>query len=184
MSDDLHANLLKRARVWAGNVTKLANKNLGKFKKLILVKSSAQEQGYKIGVVTTASPTSRDKYGRIKNVARAYEYGSGIHSRRAIASPKQQGVKGKILIKPVRKKILAFYWDVATANPDDFVFLEDGRVILPHVNHPGVEAANEGKGYLAPAINEVRKQIRKEVPKETRDAIIGTFRKSFRKTIQ
>lgn len=175
MTDELTPKLRLRARAWAGQVTKLAHQNLGKFRKLIVVKSSVQEKDGKVGVVSIASPTQVDKYGSVKRVARAYEYGSGIHARR--------GGKSKITIRPRRKKVLAFYWDVATANPDQFVFLEDGRVILPKVEHPGVEAANEGKGYLGPAVNEVRKQIRREIPKEVRDATLLTFKKSFRKTL-
>jgi hypothetical protein len=171
MTDELTSRLRARAKVWAGQITKLANKNLGKFRKLIAVQSKAVEQGDKIGVQSTAKGVT----------ARAYEYGSGIHSRLSKKSPKQISPKGKILIKPKNKKVLAFYWDVAAANPDQFIFGENGKVLLPSVKHPGVEAANQGRGYLGPAVNEVRKQIRREVPKETRDAVIGTFRKAFKK---
>lgn len=171
MTDELTTKLRARARVWAQKVTKLAHGNLGKFRKLITVQSRVEEQGDGIGVRSVA----RGK------TARAYEYGSGVHSRIAKKSPKQLGPKGKILIRPKNKKVLAFYWDVATANPEQFIFGNDGKVLLPSVKHPGVEAANGGKGYLGPAMNEVRKQIRREIPKETRDAVIGTLRKSFKK---
>lgn len=171
MTDDLQRNLRARAKVWAGNITKLAHRNLGKFRSIITVHSKVEEQGWTIGIISIAKGAA----------SRAYEYGSGIHSRLIKKSPKQIAPKGKILIKPVRKKMLAFYWEVADANPEQFIFAPDGRVLLPHVLHPGVKAANGGKGYLGPAVNEVRKQIRKEVPKEARDAVIGTIRKSFRK---
>jgi hypothetical protein len=170
MTDDLEKNLRARAKVWAGNITKLAHKNLGKFRKLITVQSKVEDKGV-IEIVSTAKGKT----------ARAYEYGSGVHSRLSKKSPKQIAPKGKILIKPKGKKVLAFHWEIANTNPDQFIFGEDGKVLLPSVKHPGVQAANGGKGYLAPAVNEVRKQIRKEIPKETRDAILGTFRKSFKK---
>lgn len=171
MTDELTNKLRARARVWAQQVTKLAHGNLGKFRKLITVQSRVEEQGDKIGVRSTA----RGK------TARAYEYGSGVHSRVAKKSPKQLGPKGRILIKPKSKKMLAFHWEIADKFPGPWVFGEDGKVLFYSVKHPGVEAANGGKGYLGPAMNEVRKQIRREIPKETRDAVIGTLRKSFKK---
>lgn len=157
---------------WAGQITKLAHKNLGKFRSLITVQSKVVEQGDKASIESTAKGVT----------SRAYEYGSGIHSRLSKKSPKQIAPKGKILIKPKPgRKVLAFHWDVAAANPEQFIFAPDGRVLLPKVEHPGVKAANNGKGYLGPAVNEVRRQIRKEIPKETREAILATFRKSFKK---
>lgn len=171
MSDELTPRIRTKMRTWAGNLTKLANRNLGKFRSIITVSSKVEEKDGKFSILTIAKGAA----------SRAYEYGSGIHARLARTSPKQLGVRGKILIKPKNKKVLAFYWEVANANPEQFVFGEDGRVLLPSVKHPGVKAANEGKGYLAPAATEVRKQIRKELSKETRDAVIGTLRKSFNK---
>lgn len=171
MTDELTPRLRARMKSWAGQITKLAHKNLGKFRKLITVQSKVTEEGDKIAIASTAKGKT----------ARAYEYGSGVHSRLSKKSPKQIAPKGKILIKPKNKKVLAFFWEVANANPDQFIFGRDGKVLLPSVKHPGVKAANSEKGYLGPAVNEVRKQIRKEIPKETRDAVIGTFRKSFKR---
>lgn len=172
MTDELTDRIRARAVVWAGQITRLANKNLADKRKLIEVHSAVEGQGWRIGVVSTAKGIT----------ARAYEYGSGIHARLLRMSPKQLGPKGKILIKPKTKKVLAFYWEVATANPKQFIFAPDGRVMLPSVKHPGVKAVNGEKGYLAPAVNEVRKQVRRELPKEVREAALGVFRKSFRKS--
>jgi hypothetical protein len=171
MTDELTPRLRARAKAWAGQITKLAHRNLGKFRKIISVKSTVKESAGKVDILSTATGEA----------SRAYEYGSGIHSRLSKKSPKQISPKGKILIKPITRKVLAFNWEVANTSPGYFIFLDDGRVIFPSVKHPGVKAANEGKGYLAPAVNEVRKQIRKEISKETRDAVLGTFRKSFKK---
>jgi hypothetical protein len=175
MTDELTPRLRARAKVWATNITKAAHKNLGKFKKLITVKSKVEERGERIGVISTASPIAKDEYGDVKDVAKAYEYGSGVHSSGA------RGIKKKYKIAPRRAKVLAFPWEVANLNPEQFIFGKDGDVLLPSVQHPGVKAANGGKGYLRPAITEVRKQMRSEIPKETRKAVIGTFRKAFKK---
>jgi secreted PhoX family phosphatase len=75
--------------------------------------------------------------------------------------------------------VLAFNWEVANAQPERFVFAPDGRVLLPSVQHPGIEAANNGKGYIAPAMNKLRKRARAELDKEVRDAIVGDLRESF-----
>lgn len=171
MADELTNRLRARAKTWASNLTKIANKNLGKFRSIISVSSKVDERGGRIGIFSIARGVA----------ARAYEYGSGIHSRLSKKSPKQITAKGKILIKPKGHKALAFNWQIANDNPEQFIFLDDGRVLLPSVKHPGVRAANNGKGYLAPAMNEVRKQIRREVPKDVRDSVVGTLRKSFKK---
>lgn len=181
MTDELTTRIRANMKTWATNITKLAHRNLGKFRKLIVVRSVTEERNDKIGILSTASPIARDEYGDVKDVARAYEYGSGVHSSGA------KGSKAKYRIAPRRKKVLAFYWDVATTfemergRPGRFIIGRDGKVLLPSVQHPGVKAANEEKGYLRPAISEVRKQMRKELPREVRQAIVGTFRKSFKK---
>lgn len=111
--------------------------------------------------------------------ARAREYGSGVHARGARTSKHQLGPHGKILIKPKNRKYLAFYWEKAN---DNIPRLPDGRVVLPKVEHPGVEAANNGKGYLAPAINKVREHIRKRFAREAKRPIMLDIRASLRKT--
>jgi hypothetical protein len=168
---ELDKNLRARAKVWASNITKLAHKNLGKFRSIISVQSKVGERNGLIEIISTAKGAA----------SRAYEYGSGIHSRLAKRSPKQLGVRGEILIKPKTKKMLAFNWEIANNFPGPWIFAPDGRVLFHSVTHPGVKAANQGKGYLSPAMNDVRKQIRKEIPIETRKAAINTFRKSFKK---
>lgn len=103
--------------------------------------------------------------------ARAWEYGSGVHAKR--------GKKEKYPILPKTKKLLAFHWDVATANPERFSFLPDGRVILSSVQHPGIEAANEGAGYIRPAIHELKRRARAELTDDVRRAILGDIRDAF-----
>lgn len=180
MADELLNGLKKRAATWASQITRKANTNLGKYKSLIQVKSQVEERGGKISILSTATGS--------KPVARAYEFGSGIHSRSKKRSKWQQADK-TILITPKKKKVLAFYWDKLAGDEPGTWYggrklirkTEEDKALFRYVNHPGVQAANAGRGYMQPAITEVRKQIRKEVPKEMRDAAIGVFRKAFRK---
>lgn len=171
VADDLISNLKASSKRWATQITTEATKNLGKYKTLIRVRSkTAQQDAGKLAIIATAYNTGKQD-GDVKNVARAYEYGSGLHSKKA---------RRKILIRARKKKVLAFFWDVATSDPENFKFDDKGRVLLKSVQHPGVKAANSGKGYLKPAIDKVRRQIRKEVPAGVRKAVLGTFRKAFK----
>ena len=112
--------------------------------------------------------------------ARAREYGSGIHSRRSKTSKHQLGPRGKILIKPKKSGgALVFPWEKASANIPK---LPDGRVVLKQVLHPGVMAANGGKGYLGPAMIETRKTMRKKALKEGATAIRADVRAAFGRT--
>jgi hypothetical protein len=176
MTDDLLSNLKASSKRWATAITQDATKNLGKFSKLIKVTSKTVVNEGKLTIVSTGSSSKR--------VARAYEYGSGIHSRSPKTSPKQMGSRGYIRIAPKTKKVLAFFWEKVSANtPAGKKFLgisrSTGKALFNYVEHPGVEAANNGKGYLTPAINKVRAQIRKDIPKDVRKAVLGSFKKGF-----
>ncbi len=175
---DLLKNLRIRSKVWATNITKNAHKNLGKFRSLIRVESKTQDSSGRIDIVSTGISTGPP-------VARAYEYGSGRHSRSSKVSPKQMGSRGFIRIAPKNKKVLAFPWDKVSENtPAGKKFLgvskSTGKALFRYVDHPGVRAANNGRGYLAPAITEVRRQIKKEIPKEIREAVLGSLRRGFK----
>lgn len=177
MTNELQKRLRARAKVWAQQISRKANSARGK-PNHIRVSSSVEVNGDIINIVSTAVSPKGD--------ARAYEYGSGIHSRRSTRSRNQQGAKGFIRIYPKQKKVLAFFWDkVNSSTPagKKFVGVSEttGKALLRYVDHPGVEAANNGKGYLAPAINDVRKQIRQEVPAEIRKEVIGTIKRAFKK---
>ena len=68
--------------------------------------------------------------------ARAWEYGSGLHAT--------QGNVGTYRIKPKQSKLLSFYWK------------NQGRwVVLPRVNHPGIEA----KPFVRPAVKRAIRHI-------------------------
>lgn len=172
MADDLISNLKASSKKWAQAITREAYKNLGKKRTLIKVTSTSFEDGAGKLSIKSIGENIGQRDGEIKNVARAYEYGSGLHSKKA---------KRKILIKARRKWALAFFWEVATANPEKFKFDKDGRVLLGSVQHPGVRATNSGKGYLKTARDKIlRTQIRKEVRPDVRKAVLGVWKRSFK----
>lgn len=105
--------------------------------------------------------------------ARAQEYGSGLHS--------QKGAKATYPIPKVPRKVLAFYWDVANNNPENFKFLPDGRVLLRKVNHPGIHATNNEQGYIRPAVAEFRRKIRGK--SELSDAVKRAILSDIRNTL-
>lgn len=104
--------------------------------------------------------------------ARAQEWGSGIRSVKYKGS--------EYLITPKKssgKKLLAFYWEYA--NPAYHNFLPDGRVTFGSVTHPGIHPFNNKKGYVRPAIKEYKIYLRREAPKELKQAILGDIKTAF-----
>lgn len=164
MTSLLSDNLKRRASAWAGQLTSLARSFAPNHVKSA-ISSHVEEKGEGAYIIRITADR------RKAPDARAQEYGSGIHARR--------GVKAKYPIRPKNRKVLAFHWEVANANPERFNFLPDGRVMLSSVQHPGIEAANEGQGYIAPAVKELKKRGREQLDKDIRDAILGDLRKSF-----
>jgi hypothetical protein len=77
----------------------------------------------------------------------AFEYGSGIHAKE---SP------GKYPIDPVSKNFLAFLWPKVNGDPS-FRRLPDGRVLLSHVEHPGVEA----RPFMKPTLQENQEEFKR-----------------------
>ena len=159
---------INQVRGYAGLITKTA-------------KEYAPNNHLKNNIVSTVEISQGKYIIRVRVTgpdARAREYGSGIHARRSATSRHQLGPKGKILIRPkAGKKFLAFPWDVAN---DNIPRLPDGRVLLREVQHPGVEAANNGKGYIAPAVNDVRKQIRERFGRDVARGIRLDIRAAFK----
>lgn len=171
MSDRLSNALKRRAASWAGQLTTLAKGFAPQHLKAhIHSKVESKDNGtFIIRTTVDRSANSLPKYGTAD--ARAQEYGSGLQARR--------GPKRKYPIYPKTKKILAFYWDVATNSPENFKFTPDGKVMLGSVQHPGIQAANNGQGYIAPAQREIRKRGKAELSNDIRTAIIGDLRVSF-----
>lgn len=163
MTTKLSQVLKNKARYWAGEVTKLA-KSFAPNHLKDKISSSIEERGEGTYLIRTTAKAPD---------ARAQEFGSGLHARR--------GPKAKYPIYPKTKKVLAFFWEVATSNPDQFVMTPDGKVLLPKVMHPGIRPVNGGKGYIRPAQIEIRKRIRRELNKEVPNAIRAELRLGFKK---
>lgn len=162
MPNQVASALLRSARSYAGQLTSLI-KSLAPVHLQSKVKTTVNEvaEGKIVLTVTVKGPD-----------AHAQEYGSGLHAPRN---------KTKYPIRPKKGKFLAFNWEVANANPERFSFLPDGRVILPSVQHPGIEKY-QGRGYIRPAVKELRTKINQKgsgVRQEIRQAILGEIRKSF-----
>lgn len=178
MSQRLKNALFRRAVSWAGQLTVLA-KNFAPshLKPYIHSRVEDKKDGeFIIRTYVNRNENPQEKYGSAD--ARAQEYGSGLRARR--------GKKEKYPIKPKPgHPYVAFYWEVATrsemeaGSPGKFKFLPDGRVYFPQVNHPGIKAANNGQGYIAPAVKELKLRAKKELTKDIRDAILGDLRQSF-----
>jgi len=179
LADTLRDRLRVKAKEWAQQIQKKANSAPGKPKHIEVTATSPDSRGGAIGFNVNAVSEKGD--------ARAYEYGSGIHATSKKRSKWQQA-DGRILITPKKAKVLAFPWEKLSADPDGTWYggrklikksATTGKAIFRFVEHPGVKPAGDGKGYLRPAIAEVRKSIRGELTKEMRDAYVGTIRKAF-----
>ena len=159
-----------QARGYASTVTRLARgfSESSRIRKTIKSKVEPKGKGKWIIRVTAGDGLPQDS-SETPDV-RAREYGSGIWARR--------GPKGKILIKPKgEKKYLAFSWELANPN---LPRLSDGRVLLKSVEHPGIDADNDGQGYIGPAIRKTNKFIRNKFATGGLKAIKLDIRSSFK----
>lgn len=180
MANELQNFLREKAKSWAQQIQQKASKASGKPAHIVVDAMVSGVEGGAIGINVTAVSEKGD--------ARAYEYGSGVHSTTNKVSKWQQGPKGKILITPKKAKVLSFFWEKLEGDPPGTWYggaklvrkTEENKAIFRYVEHPGVKAAGSGKGYMRPAINDVRKTIRKEIPKAMRDAYLGGIRKAFK----
>lgn len=174
MTAKLVGFLKNQARYWAGQMTIRAKAYAPNH-----VKNSISSKVEEVGEGRYIIRTTADR--RIAPDARAQEYGSGLRARR--------GVKRKYIIKPKNKKLLAFYWDVLDEfdapetvlfSPKFTGFAPDGRATFRYVEHPGIQAANGGKGYIAPAAKDLRKRIKESLKKGGADAIRADIGRSLR----
>ena len=158
------ATLLRRIRGMAGQLTSLAKSYAPSHLQAGISTSVEEKQSGNIRIKITARGAD----------AHAQEYGSGLRVDRRVGSPH------KYTIAPKNGgKYLAFNWEVANNNPERFSFLPDGRVILPSVQHPGIEKY-KGRGYLAPAVRDFRNKIKsKDVTDELKRSILSDIKKAF-----
>jgi hypothetical protein len=173
---DVFKELKKYAAQIARQITRDAKQNLGNKAKYVSV-TTTTEKADDTGIshnVTASNTTVREPWG-VVNVARAFEYGSGIHGRR----------KSKYVIKPRFKKVLAFFWDKVDENtPSGKKFIgisESGKAMFRLVEPPGISAVKNGRGYINPAIDKARRQMKREIPKIAGEDIRISLRRSFMK---
>lgn len=166
MSVRLLGNLKRSAIAYAGQITALARK-LAPRHLQAGISSHVEDKNDGTFIIRTTA---------VGADSRAWEYGSGLHRRR--------GTKGKYLIQG--KPWLAFFGTnghgnaFGAFNPTTRKGVgEKNIVVVREVHHPGIEAANSGKGYIAPAQAEIRKRLRETLSKDIRDAIVGDLRESF-----
>lgn len=116
-----------------------------------------------IGITAPQSSKDQSSVGlTLSEVAMAFEYGSGKHAG-----------GDTYPIVPKNKKILAFHWD--KAHPD-IPRLPDGRVMLGHVDHPGVAARPFMKDAVKNTREERLKLLRQETEKNIRRSLIAMKR--------
>lgn len=85
-------------------------------------------------------------------MAGAFEWGSGLHSTK--------GEPAKYPIDPIKGEYLAFEWENEPKIIQERApHLPDGRVLLKHVDHPGVRP----EPYMAPAIQEKNDEIARTI---------------------
>lgn len=161
---ELSKNLANVARYWAGEITKLAKAGAPNHLQS-KIKTSRQEISPGVFSITTTV---------VADDAAAQEYGSGERVR----DRRRKRERYPIRPKP-GKKYLAFHWEVANQNPDKFTFLDDGRVILPQVMHPGIHPYN-GVGYVGPAFRAIRKRAKKDLDPAVYKAIFGDLNRAFK----
>jgi hypothetical protein len=158
----LPTNLEALAESWSAQLLSLAQENAPAHIRPYIFNYVENSDGrYIIRITVNRSANPRPKNGSMD--ARAQEYGSGLRARR--------GEQGYIQIRPTSET----GWLIFQGTNE-----YSGMVIkTKEVQHPGIEAYNGGQGYIAPAINELRKTGRAELSASVRAAILSDIRRSF-----
>ena len=163
---NFETHLLNTARGYASLATRLAKGYAPNAHLRNSISSSVEQKG-KASFIIRVRASGPD--------ARAREYGSGVWARR--------GPRGKILIRPRNARLLVFPWEVATSPVSGNINVprdSQGLVHLKQVEHPGVDAANGGEGYIGPAMNDTRKALREKMKKDGAAAIRLDMRAAFK----
>lgn len=157
--------LYKVAQSWAGKWTKYANELLlssptvlgtpKSLKNIIEVHTKVERKSaQRFSLVLTAKGKGKhvEDYGHGKALATAYEIGGKPH-----------------VIKPRgKRKNLIFYWEKA-----DTVFKGAS------VDHPGIEAANQDRGYIVQSRYRLLKDGKRELTEAGRKAILEDLKFAF-----
>ena len=172
MTNALEELLKQRTKVWATQITKMAKSLAPNHLKPHITSRTEFIRGGEFRIVTTvdnSNPTGPGHPNYGTSDAHAQEFGSGLRAKR--------GTKSKYLIIPRHKSYLVFPYPAEKVFPN--VKYVDGNIWTSKVEHPGIQAANSGKGYIAPAHKEIRKQIKEELLEFGPDAIRAELRKAF-----
>lgn len=107
--------------------------------------------------------------------AAASEHGSGLWATRE--------ERRKYSILPRNKPLLVFKWD-ATTSPfsgrEIHVPRDKNNIVhLKKVEHPGIEAANNGRGFLYPAAQDTKRDIVENIKTDVVAAIKIDIREAF-----
>lgn len=165
MPSQVASRLLRSARSFAGQLTTIAKGYApNHLKKGISSKAQEIEEGV-IKITITAKGAD----------AAAQEYGSGIHGKKH----KKYPIVGKpwLAFMPTNGYKGNAYgaYDPNTRKGVG----EKTYFITDKVIHPGIEKY-QGKGYIAPAVREWRKTLRKKLAPEMYAAITGELNKAFK----
>ena len=128
---------------------------------------TAKENGDVVSITISVGETGKDKSGMpLSGMARAFEYGSGIHGKSGSPYP----------IVPRRKEALWFYLD--NPYPNAVLYEKDGKIGITtkKVMHPGVMA----RPYILPAIQEVLGRATDDLALDIRRNIIDEFNITIR----
>jgi len=110
------------------------------------------------------SITIADGDPNLQGMARAFEFGSGIHATR--------GTRKKYLIKPKNARALWFYME--NPHPKIPLYIKGGKigVVLPKVLHPGVEA----RPFISKAIQSTISKATEDLAISVRKNLIEELR--------
>lgn len=167
MTGRITTALRRKATNWAGMLTHIAKEFAPAHLKGV-ISSRVEERGDDAYTIILSAKMVQGPPHVGSMDAAAQEYGSGEHD---------QQHPHTIPIYPKKGKYLVFKWDKVDFN--EFRHTSDGKVMLTHVEHPGIRPY-KGLGYLQPAINELKAKGVKELSDDVRQAILGDLAESFR----
>ena len=180
MASELASALLRRARAWAGQITSKSKALAPKHLKSHIHSSAKETKEGHITIITYVDRSEDGKPNYGTKDAHAQEFGSGIYARR--------GKKGEYPIRPKTTfGSLAFFenaggtWDYEMIDPPmPRARAPDGRGLFYGVWHPGIQAANGGRGYIGPVWNAVRQKAKEELLADGSKAIKLALNRSFK----
>lgn len=164
----LSEELFRQAAVWAGKWTKLANARLISSPTVEGKKPQSLKNVIKIS--THVDRKSAQRFTLVltakgKGSGKRAEYGHGA----AIAGAYEHGAKEHIITPKPPKKYLIFEWERM-----------DTTFVGMSVDHPGITAADGGKGYIYWSAYDLVKLAKKELGPLARKAIVDDLQHAFK----